>query len=666
MKKVILSALAITAFGLGANTQTVVSEDFESGIPSGWTQTTLATDGGWNAGTGSGMSSQDFNIPDHTNMLATNEDACNCDKSADILKTSSIDLSSYSGESLRIRMDVFFYLGTYQGATESLDIQASVGGGAFTTIATIAGDATAWQEAVIIDASDYAGESDVVFAFNYNDGAGWTFGAAIDNFVLEVPNDHDIKLTSVNVPPYSATDVPQTISGVVTNLGGMAESSITVEWTDGTNTNTTTLPGTLNPGESMSFEHPDGVSLASGTSVSIDITADVSNDADMSNNSLSGFNVDGVAFWPTKAVVGEEATGTWCGWCPRGMVGMEYMEEEYGEEWIGIAVHNGDPMTNADYDDWMGDQVSGYPSGLVDREGSIDPASATLEAAFLSAIQKFAYASINLTPLIDENDEVEIRVDVKFAVDMDEDMSLAVMIVEDGLTGAGAQWAQANYYSGGGSGNLSGAGLDWHNEASSVAGVTYNDVARDPLLGVEGDDDIIPSSVSENEEINYVMDKFDWSEDYDKDNSTIVAMIIDDNTGEIINAVESHLKDLVIVEEGGVTYYVIDGDTYQLFAGETLVPTGVVSIPSVEDFTVYPNPANNNVRLISPFINAESDIKIYDMSGRLVMQQSQLGVQSARGGAGVEINVSALNTGLYNVVVVNADNTMKQTISVMH
>ena len=38
-------------------------------------------------------------------------------------------------------------------------------------------------------------------------------------FKIEVPNEHDIKLTSVKVPPYSATDVPQNISGVISNLG---------------------------------------------------------------------------------------------------------------------------------------------------------------------------------------------------------------------------------------------------------------------------------------------------------------------------------------------------------------------------------------------------------------------------------------------------------------
>ncbi len=662
--KIYYTLLGLT-MAFTAQSQIISSEDFENGIPSGWSQTTLATDSGWIAGNAGSLSSQSFTILAHSNMLATNDDGCNCDKSVDFLQTESYDFSSYTGESIRINMELFFFLGTYQGATESLELMASVDGGSWSSIKTFSGSEE-WQEAIFIDISFYAGESDVKFAFSFNDGAGWTFGAAIDNFTIEIPNEHDIKLTSVKVPPYSATDIPQVITGVIANLGGSAESAISVTWTDGANTNTANLTGILNPGESMSFEHPDGISMASDTSITVDVAVAITGDEDLSNNELTGFNVDGVAFWPKKAVVGEEATGTWCGWCPRGMVGMEYMEEEYGEEWIGIAVHNNDPMTNADYDSWMGDQVSGYPSGLLDREASIDPASATLEANFLNAIEKFAYASIDVMPLIDENNEVEIRIDVKFAMDMEEDMSVAAMLVEDGLSGTGNDWNQSNYYSGGGSGQLSGAGLDWHNEAGSVAGLTFNDVARDPLLGVEGENDIIPGSVTEGQMINYVMDKFDWNEDYNKENSKVVVMLLNGNTGEVINAVESHLMDLIIVEDNGVTYYVIDGDTFQLFDGEFLVPIGIENTSHIIDIKVFPNPSNNSVSISSFWITDESGIQIFDMTGQLILSKSDLGVQQTRFGNGVKVDVSTLPSGLYNLVISNAESSIKQSISVIH
>ena len=74
-----------------------------------------------------------------------------------------------------------------------------------------------------------------------------------------------------------------------------------------------------------------------------------------------------------KLVIGEEATGTWCGWCPRGAVALNWMDKDYEGYWQGIAVHNGDPMTDPDYDNGIAPYISGYPSGLVDRGSDIDP-----------------------------------------------------------------------------------------------------------------------------------------------------------------------------------------------------------------------------------------------------------------------------------------------------
>lgn len=662
MRKILLTAMGLATAALGLQAQSIVSENFESGMPSGWTQTTLATDGGWNAGSASSLSSSYFSIESHTNILATNDDGCNCDKSDDVLMTSAFDLSNYSGESIRLSFDLFFFLGTYQGATESFEVMARTGTNAWTNVYTAAG-ATGWQNSIFVDLSSYAGMADVQLAFVYNDGGGWTYGAGIDNVVVEVPAAHDIKLAEVTVPPYSATDVPQVITGQVTNLGSNSESAITVSWTDGTTTHSATLSGTVAPGESMAFEHPDGIALASGENISVSVTATVANDADSSNNTLAGYDVEGVAFWPIKAVVGEEATGTWCGWCPRGMVGMEYMEEEHGEDWIGIAVHNNDPMENSDYDTWMGTQISGYPSGMVDREGVIDPNSAALEAAFEAAMEKFGLASIELLPLIDENDEVEIRATLKFAVDVDMDMALGLFIVEDGLTGSSSDWAQVNYYSGGGNGQLSGAGFDWHNEAGSVTGVTYNDVAREALTDVEGESGIIPSTVEAGGEVSYVHDKFTWDSDYSKENSTVVLMLIDETNGEVINAAESPLIDVVIYEEAGVTYYVIDGDTFQVFEGDNLVPLGTEEIASVA-MGVYPNPATDWLNIVSADLTADATVRIYDMMGKVVWSQTGLGVQSNGVQDRARINIEGLSVGLYTIEVSGVNYSMNRIISV--
>ena len=85
----------------------------------------------------------------------------------------------------------------------------------------------------------------------------------------------------------------------------------------------------------------------------------------MNNNSLSQ-TVTTVSFIPTKRVVFEEAGGTWCPWCPQGIVAMETLEQNYPLTAIPIAVHNGDIMTNTLYDASL--DMPTYPSARIDRK----------------------------------------------------------------------------------------------------------------------------------------------------------------------------------------------------------------------------------------------------------------------------------------------------------
>src|SRR5699024_9086047 len=102
------------------------------------------------------------------------------------------------------------------------------------------------------------------------------------------------------------------------------------------------------------------------------ITVSVSNingqgaDADSSNDMGDALTYV-VSQDVTKMVVFEEGTGTWCGYCPRGIVAMEYMYDNSNQfpNFIGIAVHNQDPMMVAEYDN--GANFPGFPNSNVDR-----------------------------------------------------------------------------------------------------------------------------------------------------------------------------------------------------------------------------------------------------------------------------------------------------------
>jgi len=145
------------------------------------------------------------------------------------------------------------------------------------------------------------------------------------------------------------------------------------------------------PGQTQTISHSSQVNYSAVDGKDITVTIDNINggaDGDMTNNSSDAkFNT--LSQSGTKAVFIEEATGTWCGFCPRGAVGMDYMATTYPNTVVAVAVHNGDPMAVAEYDNGLGNYISGYPSGVVDRTlADVDPAQASLIAAYNAQINE--------------------------------------------------------------------------------------------------------------------------------------------------------------------------------------------------------------------------------------------------------------------------------------
>ncbi|MFM7311063.1 MAG: hypothetical protein ACKOZY_10680, partial [Flavobacteriales bacterium] len=108
--------------------------------------------------------------------------------------------------------------------------------------------------------------------------------------------------------------------------------------------------------------------LAAGNNAATATISNVNGGADDdANDNVKTIQVNPVVPAPGKVVVAEEGTGTWCPWCVRGTVFMEELSTRYDGYFAGIAVHNADPMTVTAYDAAVSAQISGYPSGLVDR-----------------------------------------------------------------------------------------------------------------------------------------------------------------------------------------------------------------------------------------------------------------------------------------------------------
>lgn len=225
-----LGMMLLSGFAMKAQT-TIVSENFEGGsFPATWTQTTLASDGGWIYGNNTSLSSQYWTVPAHTNFLATNDDDCNCDKSNDFLQSPVIDLTGQTAVGMKV--DVFFFGATIAPNTETLKIEGSTNGGTtWTTLATVAG-AAGWNT-VMVDLASMANQANVKIGFRYSDQGGvsaWMYGAAIDNFSVYVPLATDMAALSVVLPTFAANSSNVTISGQMQNLGGSAVTSMTLNY----------------------------------------------------------------------------------------------------------------------------------------------------------------------------------------------------------------------------------------------------------------------------------------------------------------------------------------------------------------------------------------------------------------------------------------------------
>lgn len=320
MKKLLLSLFAVcTATVAMAQGQSVIySTDFNSGIPTGWTQSTQATDGGFLAGSASTLSSSYFTINDPgSNFVATNDDGCNCNKADEYLITDTVDLSNYSV--MHATFKSFFYGATYSGATEAAEfLYTTNGGSTWTTLATIdpSGD---WMSQWI-DVSAACGSSNVQFAFNYQDGGGWLYGLGIDDFALFAPYNFDVAVESLNMPAtLGLNNAPFTIEGTLKNYGGSTITSATINYSvNGGTAVTASLTGlSIAPYDTYSWTHTSTWNPSTTGNYTLDIYASPVNgtfDQNTSNDTLSAA-IEVLTATADRVVLAEEFTSSTCGPC---------------------------------------------------------------------------------------------------------------------------------------------------------------------------------------------------------------------------------------------------------------------------------------------------------------------------------------------------------------
>lgn len=249
-----------------------------------------------------------------------------------------------------------------------------------------------------------------------------------------------------------------------------------------------------------------------------------------------------------KNMVAEISTGTWCGWCPRGIVGVSKMRELYGEtgRFIPIAVHTGDVMAASSYASFAREYVNGAPSVSVNRNkseyGEQDPNFDDLHAMYKHVISvpslvKPAITAMSFNP---GSKRITVEGSVEFGIDIESaDYAFAFVLTEDEV----GPYNQENYYAP--SYGLS-QKLEWWDEQPSPVSVLYGDVARyiKSYKGVKGS---VPSSVERGKVYTY-QDVIPTNALTNIDNAYITMFILNRVSGRIENAVRLPYAEMSAIE----------------------------------------------------------------------------------------------------------------------
>lgn len=150
-------------------------------------------------------------------------------------------------------------------------------------------------------------------------------------------------------------------------------------------------------------------------------------------------------------VLMEEFTGTGCGWCPRGMQGMKNAAEKFGDQFVGIAIHQysgSDPMYTMNYANL---KFRGAPSCKLNRAtGALDPYMGSGEdicddiAEFLKWIPD---AALTVKAEWGAADDGKLTATATVEAQAAKTYQLAFAVIADNVKGENDNWIQSNYYS---------------------------------------------------------------------------------------------------------------------------------------------------------------------------------------------------------------------------
>ncbi len=297
-----------------------------------------------------------------------------------------------------------------------------------------------------------------------------------------------------------------------------------------------------------------------------------------------------------KKVVVEDYTGTWCGYCPDGTLILEQLEAANPDNMFAIANHSGDALEvpeGAAVN--VGLQISGYPSGTVDRflcpgQAKIGMSRAYWGDNFNLRKATTAIASVSFLNLTIDNatSTYKGKVNIKFvsAPTAGVPISVQVYVMEDSIPAIG-NFAQGNYLP-----NIQGG-------ASPLANWFHNHTLRDALGGNWGWEDVIPA----NPQVGVTYSKefeFAIPANFVTKNVHFLAFVayngtVSNNQKEIINSEQIYTQSFGTL--GGLNTF------------------------AKKELSIFPNPVSNTSQINLSYDlskSGEITLNVYDITGKLV------------------------------------------------
>lgn len=386
--------------------------------------------------------------------------------------------------------------------------------------------------------------------------------------------------------PYMQINRSNTLPVRIWNVGNEAVSSFTYKYTgddySGEGEFETDVPIQPNLTDYYVVNLPfDAMSKLGKSDINIEIT-EANSKKNLSAATSNILPVECRRLVPVKRTVMEEATGTWCTACSRGIAAINELNRLYGDRFIAMAYHkNDDPMETASDVSFA---IPHFPSAVLDRGDVIDPyfgedKSQTkhfmIEPLVRSVLDTPAVAAIDVKS--DWADPEKRAINAEVTVEYVESPggkanSVAIAVVANGLKGEEPCWWQSNSF-GKGRANVPDI-IAWLVDAGNpIVDMVYDHVVvyhymKDNQAVDANIQAYTPQNFNFNIDLSKAVSVYDddiYGYKYkgkqviqDPEKVEIIAMLLDEN-GKILNANSAHIGlDTKVIQGSGVETLPID------------------------------------------------------------------------------------------------------------